>query len=166
MKAERNMRMVAMHVEDRMTLAAIGDVFGISGERVRQIVRHAGVSQSVTLSVMSEAASGPRVERVVRVCPTCSKPFESLPYFRRKFCCKECYLRSLRHSEAELVSRLQELAEGLGYTPSQFDINAVAPPSHMIYVRYFGSIRAAQERAGLEPNGIGGAGHAKARATP
>lgn len=59
-----------------------------------------------------------------------------------------------------LVAHLARMDARLGHTPRIKDMNAdPLSPSHMVYVRRFGSIQGAQRAAGLEPNGVGGAGH-------
>lgn len=69
----------------------------------------------------------------------------------------------VRWDRARLIERLQKLAAELGHTPGVKELKLATPPDHMTYVRNFGTIRAAQEAAGLVPNKVGGAGHLKAR---
>ena len=65
-------------------------------------------------------------------------------------------LKVKKYDREELVQHLLNLATTLGHTPRQKDISRVSPPDHTIYYRYFGSLRAAQEAAGLKPNHYGG----------
>lgn len=51
-----------------------------------------------------------------------------------------------------LLDRLRQLAQHYGRTPSEPLINRHSPPSHMAFVRTFGSLRKAQAAAGLLPN--------------
>lgn len=56
-------------------------------------------------------------------------------------------------SEQQLIDALQELAEKLGKSPTQAEINEHTPHSHKTYYRRFdGGLSEAKERAGLTPN--------------
>lgn len=66
---------------------------------------------------------------------------------------------SARVSDQALLCALLDLAFKLRRTPREPDINAGTPYHHTTYVRHFGSLRAAQERAGLAPNPIGNFSH-------
>ena len=162
MNEARNREMARMHVEDRMTLSEIGRWYGLSRERIRQVVRHEGVAQSVTADVAAPARRRQRVPRLGRVCEECTDSFEVLPNRAAQlFCSRRCWIVSVSYSEAELIRHLQKLATLLGRTPTRFDMNAADGPSHTVYTRHFGTLRNAQASAGLKPNGRGGAGHVK-----
>jgi len=63
----------------------------------------------------------------------------------------------MAHSEAELIDRLRELADNLGRTPTQADINEHTPHSAKTYYRKFdGGLNEARERAGLDARESGG----------
>lgn len=86
-KAERNAEFVRLHVEERLTLTAIGERFGISRERVRQIVRKHGVAVAVTTAVRSESAG------VDFTCPVCevTTRMGAFRASRRLYCSRDCY---------------------------------------------------------------------------
>ncbi len=60
-----------------------------------------------------------------------------------------------KRSKKELLSDLKKLAIKLDYTPSSADLGAVGIASTPTYIKYFGSLRKAQQLAGLEPNETG-----------
>ena len=156
MNKARNHEMVRMHVEDRMTLSEIGRWYGLSRERIRQVVRYEGVAQSVTADVAAPARRRQRVLRVARLCEECRDSFEVLPHLSaRLFCSRRCYISSISYSDVGLIRHLQKLAALLGRTPNRFDINAADGPCHTVYVKRFGTLRNAQASAGLKPNNVG-----------
>jgi len=61
-----------------------------------------------------------------------------------------------RYTEGELLEHLRELADELGSTPSKQEINEADGASERTYEHRFGSLREAQQKAGLEPNARGG----------
>jgi hypothetical protein len=146
-KVERNRRIREESAKGR-THADIGREFGITKERVRQI---AGPSQR------------PIIPTEERTCPKCGATHRrkvTSPTGHCSFACGRGYGGTRAIARSVLINRLRGLANRLGRTPSIYDINAdPETPFHMTYVRRFGSIRAAQLAAGLEPNGVGGAGH-------
>ena len=159
-KAKRNAEIVRLHVEDRMTLTAIGLRYGITKERVRQIVRRAGVSPSVTSAVLKEKS----IPCVEVVCETCGTVVWRKPYRSGgigKFCSPRCFHASggrAKWTPEMLLDELRRLACILDRTPGMKDL--VAPwPTHMLYYRRFGLLSNACKLAGLTPNARGGAGH-------
>lgn len=147
---ERNARIVRRY-QDGETMEAIGGDYGITRERVRQILERAGVPRRQP----KDWLSGRRVEYVTYACLACGQEHECAPSRRipkETFCDREC--RTLYRRD-QLIEDMQRLARRLGRTPGQPQINAHAPPYHMDYYRYFGSVRAAQQAAGLTPNKIG-----------
>lgn len=67
--------------------------------------------------------------------------------------------RPIKHNRESLIEKLRALGAQFGYTPGVREINAAGAPHHVTYYRHFGSLRAAQIAAGLNPNEIGGRGH-------
>ena len=67
-----------------------------------------------------------------------------------------------RYTDTELIDHLRALALRLDRTPSRVDLVRAEGPSPGPYIRRFGSLRAAQQRAGLVPNkrGYPAAAHA------
>lgn len=53
-KVDRNTEIVRLHIKDRLTLKAVGDHYGITRERVRYIVRRAGISPLTTREIQRE----------------------------------------------------------------------------------------------------------------
>lgn len=155
----RDEEMVRLHVEERMTLSDIGGRYGVSRERVRQVVRRNDVPPEVTREVTRENMT---VEEVEWRCEHCGKMSRDKPSIakRRTYCSKECWgAAKIVWTEERLLDHLRELSEIHGHTPGENDINEVAPPYHMDYFRRFGSLREAQRLAGLEPNDPGAPGH-------
>lgn len=151
----RDQNIVNEHVHARRTLQDIGDDYGLTRERVRQIVRRAGVSPKVTAAVKHENA----VERVLFVCEVCGKKNLLKPAVARtrRVCSHECSGKLRRaYTHEDLLDHLRDLALELGCTPGVNDVIAHDGPSHTMYYRYFGSLRAAQAEAGLKPNKVGG----------
>lgn len=146
-KTERNARIVALHVEEGLTFREIGDQEGLTPERVRQIVRRAGVPEWVTASVRSAATRKPRPK-----CVDCGERVRELKSRR----CHRCNVKSTKVTDAELLAHLRSLAKRLGVTPGSRDLVAASPPGHVVYFQRFGSLRRAQELAGLRPNPVGG----------
>ena len=157
---DRDRRMAEMHLTGCYTLAEIGELEGgISGERVRQILRRCGV----TLEQSREAG---RLARMVDLtCEACGAHFQRSAARAQRSAHHACSLVCLRiwngrrmaaaaWTDAELLEQLRELAALVDRTPSWRDVNAYGPPSHMTYVKRFGSIRNAQTAAGLKPNRI------------
>ena len=154
-KTERNSEMLRLYIEEHMTLETIGDLFGVTRERVRQIVSRAGVTRDVTLASMAIRRDSYRVQAT---CVHCGKVVMDVPSRpKRRFCSPFCRYSSPnnRLSEEWLLRTLRRLALVVGKTPRT--LNFKAPwPSHTTYVSTFGSIRQAQILAGLTPNSQGG----------
>jgi len=146
-KVERNELVVRLHVEERRTLSEVGAMLGISRERVRQLVRAAGVSVEVTDAV--------KMERRARymICEACGTKVRKLG--RGRFCSQRCAGAGRRHTDDFLLQEMRRLALTLDRTPAMNDFGAPWP-GHTNYYRHFGSLRRAQELAGLTPNTQGG----------
>lgn len=56
-------------------------------------------------------------------------------------------------SRGELLESLRELADDLGRTPTQREVNEHGQYGSSTYYRHFGSYRDACREAGLSPNG-------------
>jgi hypothetical protein len=147
-----------------MTMTAISEGMSHSRERVRQIVRKAGVSPEESRKATREAQrrarkrqyASMRKPRTTIHCSRCAAAFEVIEGRERGFCSSAC---RTEQKKVDLLAHLRALAADLGYTPAQRDINAVSGPWHTQYHEYFGSLREAQRLAGLEPNDVGGPGH-------
>lgn len=146
-KPDRNTEIVRRYREGE-TMEAIGDDYGISRERVRVILARAGVE--------SRGRKDYRGPRVAWTCEQCGREREAVPSQVRRFCSRACAGAAKRADDDDLLVALQGLALRLGRTPSEEDMNAdPSTPCHTTYVYRFGSLREAQERAGLTPNRVG-----------
>ena len=120
-KTERNQLLVRLHVEDRNTLSEVGALLGISRERVRQVVRAAGVSVDVTDAV--------KYERRARwmICEACGEKVRKSS--RGRFCSQRCAGEGRRHTDDFLLEQMRRLALTLDRTPAMGDFGdlAVAP---------------------------------------
>lgn len=158
-KVERNREIVRLHVEERLTLTEIAERFALTRERIRQIVRKAGIAPSETQAVLHE---GTMVEWACEVCG--KEEQRERTDARARTCAGDCRSELMssihrQYTDEEALAHLAGLAERLGRTPTQVDINAADGPAHTIYNHRFGSLREAQRLVGLEPNEVGGAGH-------
>ena len=153
----RNREIVRLHVEERLTLTAIAPRFGITPERVRQIVRHARVDPIITreiaAKVMANKLRGSRTVRESRHCKVCGTVFSVVPSSGRSRCENHLYGQLTRK---ELIDYLKKLAGKIGRTPNQKDIIKADGPSHTVFYPAFGSLMKAQEAASLVPNSWGG----------
>jgi hypothetical protein len=157
-RAERLFVMHAMRAGGE-TYAAIGAEFGLSGERVRQVLTKCNGGTPMSL--------GTRAYRTGKVCPAAVKRLlesgctikdaaEKLGIHENtgKSLVRALGIRNLRRADAgrvsteELAHRLNELAECLGRAPTLRDMHA-AGFDHMAYYARFGSLSAARAAAGL-----------------
>lgn len=154
--SERNRYMIELHVVHRKTLTDIGKIIGVSRERVRQIVRRAGIPEDLTEEIRRKQS----MNRVTHVCEWCGreKELRACDAENRRFCSTDCYHDSLRDqlSDEALLDALRDLAGTLGRTPTKEDVCEHTPHSHTVYYDRFGSFRKAQRLAGLKPNKLGG----------
>ncbi len=155
MNEARNREMVRMHVGDLMTLRAIGQTFGLSGERVRQLIRLAGVTPG-----MSDVLRSQRTLLKIRTinCGCCDTVFSFMPKngMRRQFCSRNCAFKAKRtRTDSEMLDHMKRLSVLLGCTPGKRDLDFHGPPCCMSYQKWFGSLRSAQIAAGLTPNKVG-----------
>ena len=156
-KTERNAEMVRLYTEEHMTLEAIGDLFGVTRQRVEQIVRRAGVGRDVSVA---NAAIRSEEKLVDSVCERCGRVTRRLPAHARRtrFCSNLCWGESKAYGSEFLLDALRRLALLLGQTPGTLDL--VSPwPSHSCYYRQFGSLSRAAVLAGLFPSLSGAPGH-------
>ncbi len=158
-KTERNMEVVRLHVEERLTLQSIGDLLGISRERCRQIVRRAGVTLDVTARVRAERwAEQYRDGYVEVVCEQCGEtapPRAPSRIGKGRFCSSKCGAKNRGLADEWMLCEMRRLALSLGHTPRGLEL--VSPLPHWTtYYNHFGSLVRAQEMAGLTPNGVGG----------
>ncbi len=153
-KTERNAEIVRMHVEERLTLSEIGRRLNLTRARIHQLVRRAGVTESTTRRIQTEAAMR---EWIQPVCEQCGQAGPATqPYRVKEFCSREC---GDKHKDAVILRELRRIALVLGRTPNQADLpGEYGETWFMTYHRRFGSLRRAQTLAGLTPNKVGGHG--------
>lgn len=100
-----------------------------------------------------------RNEMEIVACEGCGGEFERPRFKRARFCSRACCNSSRErrtYSDAELLDHLRTLARTLGRTPGYNDLTLNDGPSTEPYRDRFGSLSAAQAKAGLEPNRRGG----------
>lgn len=138
-KTERNAAIVDLHVNGRHTLTGVGDIFGITKECVRQLVRRAGVSENVTAAVQRERK---RDAWVAWICAGCGRTHVTIPSATKRFCSPSC-------KRPFLLNEMRKMALRLGHTPRATDLRR---PSCTTYRYHFGKLGQAQTQAGLMPN--------------
>ena len=154
-KTERNMEVVRLHVEERLTLQSIGDLLGISRERCRQIVRRAAVTLDVTAAIRAERYRDGYVEVVCEQCGETVPPRAPSRIGKGRFCSSKCGAKNRGLADEWMLCEMRRLALRLGRTPRELEL--VSPLPHWTtYYNHFGSLVRAQEMAGLTPNGVGG----------
>lgn len=161
----RDALIVHEHVKKRKTLSAIAEIAKLSRERVRQIVRAAGVDVAVTQEVLEE--QGFRGSEVTITCGHCGGTVTKPKHGAGKglFCSKVCANAKRRRSDDELLTILRQMALTLGRTPRTRDFGGEWP-HHGAYYTRFGSLLAAQKLAGLTPTRRGGHAHQHDHALP
>ena len=156
---ERNRHMAELY-ERGLTLEEIGRLYGVTRERVRQITTALGVDRKL---VRQKRADTRRLARM-SPCPSCGELFD--PGQNRTQSCgePECH-PNRKYTNAELLTILRHHATRLGRTPGMADLNGKVAPWFYHYFRWFGSLRRAQELAGLKPTAVGAPGHKARRGT-
>lgn len=151
----RNNEIVKRHLEG-LSFGQVAQEFNISRERVRQLVRRAGVSPEQSRKILREVRSR---NKVTLRCgnPECGKAFQVDPSDvrnrNRRFCSRRCAASdSRKYSDEYLLQRLRDLADKLGWTPRATDINEDGFPRSQMYFDRFGTLSRAQRLAGLTPN--------------
>jgi hypothetical protein len=157
-QAARRAEVVRQHVEDGLSFAEIGRAYGVTTERIRAIVRRGGVAPEVSASLRRDRFLAPWS------CAVCGKVEMRLWRARERRRCDECraegrcvYRR--KYTDAELLEHLRGLAVRLKRTPGMKDLVAAGGPAHTSYYERFGSLKKAQELAGLKPNERGVRAH-------
>ena len=155
---------VRMRVEEGAMLQEIAVKFGVTRERVRQVLAGEGFTDipqgKVTRCVLC-AYSADKTVCEIAIDAGVSKSAayaivhnKGLPFIHKT------HLGVDRvYANDELLEHLRELSRQLGRTPGMKDLCVAKGPSHTLYYKYFGSLVEAQRLAGLKPNGRGAAGH-------
>lgn len=154
--------MIALR-EAGWTLEAIGVLKGLTRERVRQHLAKAGVARrrerspraSLDVTRIVAALRAPGVERYAEAARRTGVHPIDVSRVVAALGLAQALQRLYRlRRRARYVRAMRLLAESLGRTPRICDLNhpGSTTPSHTAYIHHFGSVRAAQAAAGLEPN--------------
>lgn len=135
-KPVRNQRIVDLHL-DGATLSEIAGEVGLSRERVRVIIRRAGITPERSARIRAERLARERAER--ERAERDAEP-EGPPASLQ------------RYTDDDLLEHLREVAGRLGHTPRQMDLERVPGPHWQTYYNRFGTLEAAAKLAGLTPN--------------
>ena len=167
---DRNKELVALHRKEKLTAKALAVRFGVSRQRVYQILSAAGVSRRNGRESVQPPAVVARIVKLRRqnvslsliaVETKLSRGAVSSVLRREGVRPSETAVRRAKGRERvrrqkELVEVLQKVAARLGHTPCERELRAAPEvPAHSSFVKVFGSLRAAQRRAGLKPNAQG-----------
>ena len=157
--------MAALYAEGR-TLEEIGALFGVSRERVRQVLTkhgHAarGAPRAARRQRLEDALIGEirrtRVERIADAHRALGWPEQRARAVVARSPHRHALPRLFRlRRRARYLQQLRTLAAQLGRTPRAFDLNGMGGrPWFGVYIRAFGTMRHAQRLAGLEANKVG-----------
>jgi len=158
------------------TLEEFGEFLGLTGERVRQILprkerRWEGPAQNkrynCPLTLLRILRSDPTIlswanleEKTGHYCTSGTNVRRLVnsvgmnESIKRLFRLRKWVAnKPLREATLEDLRRVSRI---VGHTAKQKDISLYGKYNHVTYYNHFGSLRRAQELAGLEPNDIGG----------
>ena len=151
-----------------MTLAAISEIYGVSGERVRQIVRRNGIPPTVRnvdpLRILASLEASTCVAHAARLATTSTTSVRRLIAEMGMHAEVREWFAKNKRAETErrkawrresLIIRMRALASRLGRTPNKIDLDRYAKGASG-YQLVFGSLPAAQIAAGLPPTKPGG----------
>lgn len=166
---ERAFLMVSLY-STGMTVEEIGHEFGVSHQRVSEILKKAGVSfrsryrgQADPIAVCRAAETSSSLEECAlkaKTTPSRAKPvlvaLGKWPAYDKKWNAAKNAEKENRKDRAKLrlLHQLAALARELGRTPGMKDLRDAGIWGHK-YFYHFGSLREAQRLAGLEPNQVG-----------
>lgn len=168
-KTTRNSLIVAAFLEATHSMAELGRIYGITRERVRQIVVRELSSRYPPESVPTLMRNVRKLHtertRITLTCPQCGDSFKERPNAcrRRTYCSRACAREGAKTPILQRVRQLRAVAARLGHTPTTAEMHAYLPGGATTYVRVFGGIAEAQRAAGLTPNKRGGWRRAKER---
>lgn len=131
------------------TLGELGACYGITRERVRQIV------DRIDPTANKEAKQTRRTAREARLREKAQRAAETSYEANPRTVYRPGSLHATMWTNEAMLEALRDLASELGETPSSKQINAQPCeriPTAAMFFRRFGSLRKAQELAGLIPN--------------
>lgn len=154
---ERAERMAEMY-RSGVTLAEIGAAFGITRERVRQILNHSTLDAEARRKIRY-----PHGVRETRACEYCGTTFTAPRSRIKRYCKVECSRRASHTpktwNEERMVYAMQRFYVEHGRVPyvreMMFESVALKIPSITTLTRHYGSMVAAFKAAGLEPRKTG-----------
>ena len=152
-----------MRVEEGVDLQVIADRYGVSRERVRQVLAREGMGDRpqgrAARCVLCAYSSDKTILEIAEEAGVAISTARAA--LKRNGLTYQHRMRGpgRRYTDKELLDLLRQLGEKLGRTPTARDMIAVCPPSQMVYHKQFGSLSNAQRLAGFEPNRPGHPGH-------
>ena len=160
-QTERDQACVAFYLGGA-SMQAVGDLFGLTRERVRQILKRQGVSavtrghvQKVDPIRVIGAIRSPGIEDFVDAGKLIGVTGGGVRRIAISLGVHRAALRLFRlRKRARYARQLRALADRLNRTPGKIECDLYGP-SQSTLQRYFGGMRAAQRAAGLVPNGVG-----------
>jgi ribosomal protein S27AE len=154
---DRRLDVVHAYCHELKTYAEIGEQYNVTRARIGQII-----GESVSPKMRKHVRRKRSLHRRRRTCPVCGMVFiarhssDKTAAGKPRMCSRKCYAHSQRKwTDEALLQLLVDLHKELGYTPGVVDLLNHSPPGHSIYYQRFGSLRRAQELAGLTPNAHG-----------
>jgi len=167
----RNLKIVALAKEGRL-FEDIAEIFNLTGREVRVILRNCCDNYHELIKEIKKAEKEKfiktcllKVEEFARQSGRTPKLIELREFLQTNdmFVLQSCQKHVLqlgfkflnKHTKEELLNYLRKMSAELGRTPTKKDIAAAKKISYSIYFRFFGSLRKAQEAAGLVPNKSG-----------
>jgi hypothetical protein len=150
---DRRLDVVHAYCHELKTYAEIGEQYNVTRARIGQII-----GETVSPKMRSHVRRKRSLHRRQRTCQHCGAVFTHRYSNGKHQTCPaaECRAKSRRKwSDEALLQLLVDLHGTLGYTPGVVDLGNHSPPGHSVYFKRFGSLRRAQELAGLTPNAYG-----------
>jgi hypothetical protein len=143
---------------DGWTLQKTGDFWGLSRERVRQLLKRAGANTPELKESRREKRRKARCTS--KKCEICGSMYSGKAIQRKCDNCKNLRLPTpQRYTDEQYLDELRRLSDKIGYTAGVTDIIREGRMSHVSFYRRFGSLRKAQELAGYESHRTGAPGH-------
>lgn len=158
---ERDQACVAFYLGGA-SMQAVGDLFGVTRERVRQILKQRGITAvtrgrfpSIDPIRVVGAIRSPGIENFVDAGKLVGATGGGVRRIAISLGVHKAALRLFRmRRRARYARQLRTLADRLKRTPGKIECDLYGP-SQATLQRWFGGMQAAQRAAGLVPNGVG-----------